>query len=145
MPRAEPIDELTWNELRAVLDEEIARLPRKYRAAVILCHLESKTHEQAAKELGWPKATLTSRLAKARELLREGLVRRGFTLTAGAVAMVLADKATAVPVAAMLTLSTVKAATCVAAGEALAAVGLSAGAIALAEEAMKGIFWLKRK
>ena len=143
MPQAELIDELTWNELRAVLDEEIARLPQKYRAAIILCHLESKSHEQAAKELGCPKGTLTSRLGKGRELLRVGLVRRGFTLSAGAVAMVLADKATAAPVAAMLTLSTVKAATSVAAGEALRAVGLSAGASALAEEAMKGIFWLK--
>jgi RNA polymerase sigma factor (sigma-70 family) len=145
MPRAEPIDESTWQELRTVLDEEIGKLPKKYRAAIILCHLESKSHEQAAKELAWPKATLTSRVVRGRDLLRQGLVRRGITLSAAAVITALAQKATAAPVAAMLTLSTVKAATSVLAGDVLAGVGLSAGAVALAEETMKGIFWMKAK
>src|SRR5262249_49644610 len=70
MPRSEPLDELTWQELRAVLDEEVGRLPEKYRAAVVLCHLEGKTYEQAARELGCPKSTLAKRVGKAHELLR---------------------------------------------------------------------------
>jgi RNA polymerase sigma factor (sigma-70 family) len=143
MPRTEPIDESTWQELRSILDDEIGKLPKKYRAVIILCHLESKSHEQAAKELSWPKTTLTSRLVRGRELLRQGLVRRGITLSAAAVVTALAQKATAAPVATMLTLNTVKAATNLLAGEALTGVGLSAGAVALAEEAMKRIFWMK--
>lgn len=73
MTSVEPLDELTWNETRSVLDEEIARLPEKYSLPIILCHLEGKTQDQAAKELGWPRTSLTRRIGKARELLRHQL------------------------------------------------------------------------
>src|SRR5258707_7814410 len=49
MARSEPLDEVTWQELRSVLDEEVGSLPEKYRAAVGLCHLEGKSYEQAAR------------------------------------------------------------------------------------------------
>jgi RNA polymerase sigma factor (sigma-70 family) len=64
-------------ELRAALDEEIERLPAKYRTPLVLCYLADKTHEQAARELGWPKSSVTSRLARARELLQRRLRQRG--------------------------------------------------------------------
>ena len=83
MQHSEPLDELTLQELRSVLDEAINRLPEQYRIPIVLCYLEGKTHEQAARELGWPKTSLTNRLARARELLREQLTGRGITLTAG--------------------------------------------------------------
>jgi len=143
MPPREQLDEPTWQEVRSVLDEEIVRLPRKYRAPIVLCYLEGKTHEQAAKEMGWVKTTLTSRLARGRELLRQSLVSRGITLSGAALTLALAEKARAASVAAKLTLSTVKAAATVAAGKALAKAGLSAGAIVLTEEAMKAAFWCK--
>src|SRR5262245_33865541 len=75
--RSRPADDLTHSELRAALDEEIHRLPEKYRAPVVLCCLEGKTHEQVARELRWPKSSVTARLARARELLRPLLARRG--------------------------------------------------------------------
>src|SRR5262249_48098015 len=54
MPRHEPADELTWQELRSVLDDELGQLAEKYRAPLVLCYLEGKTLEQAARELGLP-------------------------------------------------------------------------------------------
>jgi hypothetical protein len=62
--------------------EEIDRLPEKYRAAVVLCHLEGRTQTQAAELLKIPAATVNTRVARARELLRDGLTRRGLGLAA---------------------------------------------------------------
>src|SRR5262249_7506335 len=64
-------------ELRSVLDEEIDRLPSRQRAVVGLCCLEGKTGERAARELGCPVGPVSSRLTRARELLRRRLARRG--------------------------------------------------------------------
>jgi RNA polymerase sigma factor (sigma-70 family) len=140
MAHTKPDDALTCKELRSVLDEEVARLPEKYRAAVVLCHLEGKSYDAAARELGWPKTSLASRLAKAHELLRTQLTRRGFALPAAAIAAALAENATASSVAALSTINIVKAAMSVAAGKAIADGLLSAHALALAEQATKSIF-----
>ncbi len=76
---ADPIDEVT-----ALVHEELGRLPDKYRMPVVLCHLQGLTHEDAAKSLQWPVGTVRGRLSRARELLRDRLVRRGFApLAAG--------------------------------------------------------------
>jgi RNA polymerase sigma factor (sigma-70 family) len=109
MPRAEACDEWTWSELRRILDEELEQLPEKYRTPLVLCGLEGKTHEQAARELGCPKSSLSSRLVRARELLRERLTRRGITVSAVALAAMLTEKAPAA-VPALLTITTVQAA-----------------------------------
>jgi RNA polymerase sigma factor (sigma-70 family) len=68
-------------DTRAALDEEVSRLPDKYRAAVVLCYLEGKTNTEAARELGCPRGTVDSRLAWARERLRRRLLRRGVCLS----------------------------------------------------------------
>jgi RNA polymerase sigma factor (sigma-70 family) len=69
-------------DLRPLLYEELERLPDRYRAPIVLCHLEGKTHEQAARLLKWPVGTLSGRLSRGRELLRSRLSRRGVTATA---------------------------------------------------------------
>ena len=69
-----------------MLHEEIDRLPERFRVSVILCDLEGRTHEQAARHLGWPVGTVKSRLTRARERLRDRLVRRGLAPTAGVLA-----------------------------------------------------------
>lgn len=64
-------------ELSAVLDEELGRLPERYRRPVVLCYLEGLTNEEAAQRLACPKGTVLSRLSRARDRLRERLARRG--------------------------------------------------------------------
>ncbi|WP_165247881.1 RNA polymerase sigma factor [Paludisphaera soli] len=72
--------------LREVVDEEIGRLPWKYRAPVVLCYLEGLTHEEAAARLGWPIGSVKGRLARARASLASRLGRRGVTAGAAALA-----------------------------------------------------------
>ena len=70
------------SELDSALHNEIGRLPKRFRTAVVLCYLEGQTHEMAAKQLGCPVGTIKSRLAAAREKLRRRLTRRGLAPTA---------------------------------------------------------------
>ncbi len=84
-------EDLLAHELRGVLDEEIERLPAVYRRAVVLCYLEGKTQDAAALELGWTKGTVSGRLARAKEILRGRLVRRGFGPSAGLAGAIITD------------------------------------------------------
>jgi RNA polymerase sigma factor (sigma-70 family) len=133
MPSALARDETSWHELRAVLDEEVERLPEPYRTAVLLCYFEGKSHAEAARALGCPRTSLTSRLGRARLLLRQRLTRRGLALSTGTLATALTAEASAVPVPATLLLSTTRAACLLAAGKATAAAAVAPHAAALAQ------------
>ncbi len=69
----EPVRFDRWAELHAQID----RLPDRFRLPIVLCYLEGLSHAQAARQLGWPVGTVESRLARARERLRERLADRG--------------------------------------------------------------------
>jgi RNA polymerase sigma factor (sigma-70 family) len=102
---AEPDCESPWHELRPILDEELSRLPEKYRAPLVLCYLEGKTNEEAAQQLGRPVGTVWYQLSRGREMLKDRLSRRGVGLSAVALAAVIAQNATAVVPEALLALT----------------------------------------
>jgi RNA polymerase sigma factor (sigma-70 family) len=79
---ADALAEVTGRELVGVLDEELGRLGERLRAPLVLCYLEGKTRDEAARELGWSLSTLQRRLEEGRERLRGRLARRGLTLPA---------------------------------------------------------------
>jgi RNA polymerase sigma factor (sigma-70 family) len=83
------------SELVSLVDEEISRLPSRYREAVLLCELEGVSRQDAARQLGLPEGTLSSRLARGRTLLRSRLTRRGVVLGAGLIATLIPEPATA--------------------------------------------------
>jgi RNA polymerase sigma factor (sigma-70 family) len=105
---ADPLEEVTGRELLGVLDEEVQKLPERLRAPVVLCYLEGRTRDEAARQLGWSLGTFKRRLEQARDRLRVRLDRRGLALAA---ALLAAAPATA-PAApsALLVASAVKAA-----------------------------------
>jgi RNA polymerase sigma factor (sigma-70 family) len=80
-------------ELRAVLDDEVSRLPERLRLAIVCCYFEGRTHDDAARLLGCSRGTIASHVARARHRLRDRLARRGLTLGAGALGMALAQEA----------------------------------------------------
>ena len=81
------------SEVGAILHHEVARLPTRYRDAVVLCYLEGRTCEEAAGHLQLPVGTVKSRLSWARQRLRDRLTKRGLAPAAGAVATILAAEA----------------------------------------------------
>jgi RNA polymerase sigma factor (sigma-70 family) len=137
--------ELDWRDLRPVLDEELSRLPEKYRAPLVLHYLEGKTVTQVAQGLGWPQGTALCRLARARERLRVRLTRRGVTLTAGAIAAALTQQATAGPLPAALAKSTLKVITIFVLGQAALPGAMATRVAVLAQGVLKAMLWTKLK
>jgi serpin B len=131
-------EDAAWADLRPVLDEEINRLPVRYRAPFILCYLNGMTNEQAARELGCPKGTVLSRLSRARAKLRRRLTRRGLALAAGCPIVVLTERAA--PAAALpLVRTTFTAALHFAAAQPAAAELVSTAAAALAKGTLQAM------
>jgi RNA polymerase sigma factor (sigma-70 family) len=146
--RPEAASEVLWQEILPRLDRELDRLPEKYRAPVVLCYLQGKTYEDAARQLGCPKGTVSIRLTRARELLRRRLAG-GLALPAGVFTAALARPADGAP--APLVTATVTAAVRVLAGSATAGVvpanvaTLTQGvlkAMLLSKLRLTGLFWL---
>jgi RNA polymerase sigma factor (sigma-70 family) len=133
------------DDLASVLHEELDRLPEKYRAPIVLCYLESLTHEQAAQRLRWPVGTVRSRLARGREQLRGRLMRRGLALSVGLLEGALVAETARAALPAALPGVIAEAAVRYASGR-LVATGVASASVAfLAEGAMKTLFLAKWK
>ena len=97
-----PIDvaapEPASTDLQDALDEEIARLPDRFRVPIVLCYLEGRSNAEATDLLSCPEGTVASRLSTARSRLHARLARRGLAPVLGAVAVGLSESgATAMP------------------------------------------------
>lgn len=98
LPVSTPEAEALRREMGAVLDEELVRLPERYRTTLVLCLLEGRSRDEAASLIGCPLRTVKYRLERGRELLRERLARRGWALsTVLGFAALATDRAHAVP------------------------------------------------
>ncbi|HEY7315775.1 MAG TPA: sigma-70 family RNA polymerase sigma factor [Gemmataceae bacterium] len=83
LPRQFEETDLSWRDVRGLIDEELSCLPEKWRLPLVLCFLEGQTQGEAARCLGWSRGTLKRRLERGRDRLRLRLTRRGVTLGAG--------------------------------------------------------------
>jgi hypothetical protein len=136
--------EITARDLQRVLDEELRRLPKKYGSSLILCCLEGKSRDEAARILAVPLSTVISRLERGRDLLRSRLARRGVlpSLALAGVTLLAETADAAVPVA--LVRATSKAALLAAAGEELTSV-VSVRIVSLVKGGMQVMFLTKLK
>jgi RNA polymerase sigma factor (sigma-70 family) len=140
---AEPgsLTSLDRAELQSILAQEIARLPDRLQAPVILCDLEGSSDMEAARRLGWPVGTVKSRLSRARARLRDRLTRRGLTPS---------DLAITIPLLPMslphsLVEATIRAALSLIAGRLTTAGVVSASVATLTQGVLRTMYWTKLK
>src|ERR1051326_4518992 len=68
-PSGEEPPDLSWDEVRDIVHDELERLPEHYRLPILHCYLEGRTREEAARHLDWSSGTLIGRLERGRKML----------------------------------------------------------------------------
>ncbi len=132
------------SEQAQALHDEIDRLPRTFRSAIVLCYIQGFTVEDAARWLEWPPGTVRSRMFRAREKLRRALTRRGIIVPTTGLAAFLLPRPASAEVTSALCEATARVAIAFAAPEA-AARSVSATKWTLAEEVLRSMVVKKLK
>jgi len=145
MPEPAAVEQDLWDDLEPLLDQELCRLPDKYRLAIVLCDLEGRTRKEAARQLGVPEGTLAARVARGRVMLAKRLARHGLAFSGGALGAILSQKAASAAVPTTAVSNTIKAASLFAAGQATVTAVISAQVAALAEGVLKSMLLSKLK
>jgi RNA polymerase sigma factor (sigma-70 family) len=137
MPEPMVVPDELRDDLAESLDRELSRLPEKYRIPIVLCDLEGISRKEAARQLGWPIGTVSSRLSRARAMLAKRVARRGVSLSVGTLAVLLAREAASASMPSQLICPTARAASLFATGGAVTAGVVSAEVFALTGEVLK--------
>jgi RNA polymerase sigma factor (sigma-70 family) len=141
MPRQAPLNSSNLQDLLPILDEELNRLPAKYRAPFVLCDLEQKSRKEAGQALGLMEGTLASRLARARSMLANRLSRRGVTLSVATLTVAMGEATEAA--SPTLLQETIRAALLLMVGQTAELNLTSTAALKLSEAAMKTMLLTK--
>src|SRR6516162_3422821 len=143
MPEPAVAEQDLWRDLQPLLDEELSRLPDKYRTVIVMCELEGMSRKEPAQQLACPEGTVAGRLARARVMLAKRLARRGIGLSGGALAALVSQNVALAGVPTSVVSSTIKAASLLAAGQAAGVV--TAKVAALTEGVLQAMFTTKIK
>ncbi|HTU21914.1 MAG TPA: sigma factor-like helix-turn-helix DNA-binding protein, partial [Gemmataceae bacterium] len=138
---ADPLDQLAARELLVILDEEMERLPEKYRLPLLLCGLQGRSQEEAARILGCTLGSLKGRLERGRKRLHARLNRRGLAFSGATLALGV-SQAGLESATAQLTSTTLQAAMAFARGE---HGGIAATVLALAKTGVSSMAITKAK
>ena len=144
-PPRDPALSAAWQELQALLDEEIAALPETLHGPFVICCLENTGCAEAARQLGLQESTVRMRLSRARKILRERLARRGVSLTAVLAVVALDRRGVSAALSRSLVASTAQAASQIIAGQALPCGLISTRTVTLLQGATRAMFLNKCK
>jgi RNA polymerase sigma factor (sigma-70 family) len=143
-PKIEPPDETHRSRLRA-LDEELSRLPQKYRTAIVQCELEERSLRDVAQQLGVPQGTVASRLARGRAILAQRLTQRGLGVSATSVGALWSEQAASGAAPSALLNRTIEVIRLLAAGKTATAGLLGTKVSTLANGVLRAMAWAKWK
>jgi RNA polymerase sigma factor (sigma-70 family) len=144
MPEPAVVEQNLCPDLRPLLDQELSRLPDKYRIVIVLCDLEGKTRKEAAQQLACPDGTVAGRLARARLMLAKRLARQGVVLSGGMLAAGLSQKVVLAGTPSSVISSTINTVRLFAAGRSATSL-ISPTVMGLADGVMRAMFLTKMK
>lgn len=133
------VNDPVWDDVRAVLDGELSRLPERYRTVLILCDLEGETRKAAARRLGCPEGSVAGWLSRARALLADRLRRRGIVLSGSALGTVLGQRVALAGLPASVLLSAIKTPALDLAGQTTISGGVSPEVATLTQQVIKSM------
>jgi RNA polymerase sigma factor (sigma-70 family) len=95
MPQSTPFQNAEWEQLKPLLDSELNALPEKYRIPLILHHIEGRTQEEIANLLSCKPSTVSMRLTRGRQKLKNRLKKCGLCVAIGMLGELMSKNASA--------------------------------------------------